>query len=64
MEIFGKEFQIRNRPMASFTAAAVDNWSVRPDPLPDSVDCVSEMFIDRVAEEIAVGSEDLWLKKV
>ena len=50
--------------MASFTAAAVDNWSVRPDPLPDSVDCVSEMFIDRVAEEIAVGSEDLWLKKV
>ncbi len=64
MKIFGKEFQIRNRPIASFTAAVVDNWAVRPDPLPDSVNCVSEMFIDRVAEEIAVSSEDLWLKKV
>jgi hypothetical protein len=42
--------------MASFTAATVDNWSVRPDPLSDSVDCVSEMFIHRVAEEIAVRS--------
>jgi hypothetical protein len=55
MQIFGEEFQCGNRPMSSFMAAAVDDWSVRPDPLSDSVDGVSEMIISSVAEVIAVG---------
>jgi hypothetical protein len=41
--------------MSRFMAAAVDDWSVRSDPLSDSVDGVSEMIIHRVAEESAVG---------
>jgi hypothetical protein len=31
--------------MSSFTAAAVDDWSVRPDPLSDSVNGVSQMIV-------------------
>jgi hypothetical protein len=41
--------------MSNLMAAAADEWSVRPDPLSDSVDGVSEMIIHSVAEEIAVG---------
>jgi hypothetical protein len=55
MKIFGEEFQGGDRPMSSFTAAAVDDWSVGPDPLLDSVNGVSEMIINSVAEDVAVS---------
>jgi hypothetical protein len=55
MKLFQEEFQCGNRPMSSFTVAAVDDWSVGPDPLSDSVNGVSEMIINSVAEEVAVS---------
>jgi hypothetical protein len=55
MKIFGEEFECGKRPMSSFTAAEVDDWSIGPDPLSDSVNGVSERIINSVAEEVAVS---------